>query len=294
MTDASVTISRSSYVWDRVKEMISKRMVRHAASGRAEFGRFAVVPTEYIGLNVIANGLYERHQIEIIRQIVAAQGLGDTMALDIGANIGNHTVVFSKLFSEVVAFEPNPSVAALLEANVVLSRSANVRVRRVGLGTADASLPFTPDGEGNDGHGSFAVAGTATIELPVRNGDALLAEIDPDIATGERRIGFIKCDVEGFEASVFAGLGKTLATHGPTIVFESDHRGPGADALAVLKRAGYAHFYAIRETGDVTASRLRREAMRLFGRYRFWLERVDRVPPYWTNLVASKTPIAIA
>ena len=84
---------------------------------------------------------------------------------------------FSKWFRDVIAFEPNPLVATLLEANIALAGCRNVQVQRVGLGVADASLPFTPDTDGNDGKGSFAVTGQTTIPLPVLNGDKLLASL---------------------------------------------------------------------------------------------------------------------
>jgi FkbM family methyltransferase len=291
MITASVTVARSAYIWERMTEFFVKGAVQRAAKHRSAFGRFAVIPTEFVGSNVIANGLYERHQLTLIRAIVERQGLGDTVALDIGANIGNHTIVFSKWFRDVIAFEPNPSVAVLLEANVVLAGCENVQVKRVGLGAGDASLPFTLDTEGNDGHGSFAITGSKTIELPVRNGDQLLSELDVHFASGDRRIGFIKCDVEGFEASVFSGLGETLTRHSAIVLFESDHRGPGQEAYNALKQAGYKHLYAIRETGDNSRGKLHRELQRLFSRYQFWIEPVEGVPSFWSNLVATKTPL---
>lgn len=287
----SVTIGRSTYVLERINEFYVKSAVKRAARRRSGYGRFAVIPTDFVGSNVIANGLYERHELALLEDVIGRQNLQDTTALDIGANIGNHTVVFSKWFRNVVAFEPNPPVATLLEANVVLSGASNVRVQRVGLGPEDASLPFTPDIAGNDGHGSFAIASTATIELPVRNGDRLLDSLDPDFASGKRRIGFIKCDVEGFEPSVFRGLAQTLALHGPVVLYESDHRGPGKEAYSVLQQAGYNHIYAIRETGDTSKGMLQREVKRLFSRYQFWLEKLDDVPPFWSNLIATKQPL---
>lgn len=288
---ANVTVTRASYVHQRVREFIVKDSMRRAARHRAGLGRFAVIPTEYVGSNVIANGLYERHQLAVLREVVRKQRISHTVALDIGANIGNHALVFSHWFKDVIAFEPNPSVAPLLEANVTLSGAGNVTVHRVGLGATDAVLPFTPDTEGNDGHGSFAIAGPETISLPVRKGDDYLAALDPEIANGNRRIGFIKCDVEGFEPTVFAGLMETLKRHAPIVVFESDNRSAGNASVEVLMRAGYSHLYAIRETGDDSRGIFGREVRRLFGAYRFWLEPVEGVPDFWSNLIATTLPL---
>jgi hypothetical protein len=118
-----------------------------------------------------------------------------------------------------------------------------------------------------------------------------LSEIDQEISSGRRPIGFIKCDVEGFEASVFAGLQKTLTNHSPIIVFESDERGAGAEAFAILKQCGYRHLYVIRETGDEIKNRFRRELKRLASSYQFWLEELDDAPGFWANVVVTKRPL---
>ncbi len=293
MFNSNVTVARATYIHQRAREFIVKDSIRRAAKRRAEFGSFAVIPTEFVGLNVIANGLYESYQLSVIQKLIEAQGIANTLALDIGANIGNHTVVFSKWFRDVIAFEPNPLVATLLEANIALTGCRNVQVQRVGLGVADASLPFTPDTDGNDGKGSFAVTGQTTIPLPVLNGDKLLASLDPDLASGKRQIGFIKCDVEGFEPSVFTGLMGTLSRHAPLVMFENDNDNPSAatDAYFVLKQAGYRQLYAIRETGDDARGKIQRELKRLLSAYQFWLEPVEDIPQFFCNLVAAKTPI---
>src|SRR5690606_15368511 len=115
--------------------------------------------------------------------------------------------------------------------------------------------------------------------------------LDAKIASGAKRIGFVKCDVEGFEPSVFKGLSKTLEQHGPIVMYESDNKGPGREAFSVLADLGYRHIYAIRETGDNSRGVLRREIQRLLSRYQFWIEKQDSVPTFWSNLLVTKTPL---
>ena len=42
----------------------------------------------------------------------------DSMALDIGANIGNHAILFSEFVGQVFASEPNPLAFEILELDV--------------------------------------------------------------------------------------------------------------------------------------------------------------------------------
>ena len=138
---------------------------------------------------------------------------------------------------------------------------------------------------GNDGSGSFAEGGTEKI-LPVRRGDDYLKKYAPDLATMRQRIGFIKCDVQGFEPNVFAGLGETLARHQPMIMFESDTPSLGNAAWTVLKGVGYCHLTRMRAPGD-DRSKLSREWARLKHGTSCWLEPITSIPEKHCNLIAS-------
>src|ERR1700712_4378651 len=95
----------------RVRDLAIKALVRAQWAGiRANSPRLAVVPHEHVGLAVLTNGLYEREELDCLSALVAAQDLGPGICLDIGANIGNHAVIWSKLFAGVVCFEPNPQM----------------------------------------------------------------------------------------------------------------------------------------------------------------------------------------
>ena len=137
--------------------------------------------------------------------------------VDVGANVGNHTL-FAALFmgaSRVIAFEPNPPAMALLRANVALNRLADkVGLTHLGWGLSDA-----------EGAGFSAVTKRANLGatrlvadgkggLSVRTGDAMLVG---------QRVDFIKLDIEGMEMQALRGLSATIATHRPPVFLELDH-----------------------------------------------------------------------
>jgi len=62
-----------------------------------------------------------------------AEASGDAMALDIGANMGQHAVYLGSKFRRVVAFEPQPLKALQVQRNARHNALDNVRVCRCGL-----------------------------------------------------------------------------------------------------------------------------------------------------------------
>jgi FkbM family methyltransferase len=284
-----ISETRGTYTIRRAYDLLAKAIVPGSRKHLPAAPRLAVIPTDYLGISIIGNGIYERREIELLRNLFRARNLQDTTFLDIGGNIGNHSASLAASFAEVIAFEPNPPIASLFKTNLLLSGTSNVRLHEVGLGREDAELRFSLLQAGNDGSGSFA-SGKGDIVLPVRHGDRYLAQHEPEISNGAQRIGFVKCDVEGFEADVFAGLCGTFAQHRPLLTFESNHRPDGEKAWAELRAAGYDTLSCLRETGD-DGSRPLQELKRLVLGYSCWAEEIRSIPDRRCNLIASFGPL---
>ena len=78
---------------------------------------FRVRPSSYIGWSLFVFGQYERVLRDIASKYVKS---GDTI-VEVGANVGWHTLFFSKLvgaWGNVIAFEPSPLIFAELRDNV--------------------------------------------------------------------------------------------------------------------------------------------------------------------------------
>lgn len=270
----------------RIRDLAIKALVRRQwAALRRSSPRLAVIPHDHVGLAVLTNGLYEREELDCLADLIRARGLGSGTCLDIGANIGNHAVIWSSLFDGVVCFEPNPQMSAILRANLTLNDARNVRVMEVGLGPADAELPFSFHEAGNDGTGTFA-AGSGEHLLPVRHGDRLVEEL----GLGAGSITFVKCDVEGFERAVFEGLAETLTRDRPVIVFESNSQHLGEEVWSLLRGCGYEQLHLLRHTAQ-DSSPILRELTRLVRGHRCWIEAIGSVPAHPANLVASAKPL---
>lgn len=289
MTMQQFRETRGEYFVRRFHDLAAKALVPSARKYLPRYPRFAVVPGDYLGVCIAGNGIYERREIEFLKALFADRELGDAVFLDIGGNIGNHSIAFADTFAEVVAFEPNPPIASLLKTNLLLSNVRNARVHEVGLGREDAELSFGLADDFNEGSGTF-MSSRGVMTLPVRRGDSFIASHEPELASGAKRIGFVKCDVEGFEADVFAGLRETLNRHKPIMFFESNSKEAGEAAWAELKAAGYDTLYVMRETG-ADGSWISQELKRVIGGYACWIEPTAEVPTRRRNLVASFGPL---
>jgi FkbM family methyltransferase len=127
------------------------------------------------------------------------------VVLDIGANLGYYTVLAAKLASDGVvhAFEPDPDNFALLERNCALNGCANVVLHQVALASAEGPATLYRSVR-NKGDHRLGGAGTDAepVEIVRAIGDRVLAALP--------RVDVIKCDTQGAEAEVFAGLERLL------------------------------------------------------------------------------------
>jgi FkbM family methyltransferase len=172
-------------------------------------------------------------------------GISRTVALDIGANIGNHSVFFSDLFEEVFAFEPNPRTFFLLKFN---SEHAcfkrNIRCFNFGLSDQNSELLFKAS--------KSNVGGSRIINdlQNVQDGDTFLIEVkcaDDFEELSDRKISLIKIDVEGHELSVLKGAKNLIENNKPVILFEqhsSDFSNGNSEVVDYLRGLNY-RFLAI-------------------------------------------------
>jgi FkbM family methyltransferase len=223
---------------------------------RLSNAHFMVMESPYKGL------WRELDEVEIMRQFVRA---GD-VAFDIGANVGLHSILLSRLVGpqgKLCAFEPNAELLHALEFTIEQLGNATLYPIALSNKDADSQLFIPPDD-------TVASLADWTIASPKFNQDG------PShvIACVERRLDdliqggvlpqpdFIKCDVEGAELRVFQGAHNTLnRVDAPIVLFEANEcasRGfdvgvsAAKDFLAALQTPHY-RFSEIHEGGRLVA-----------------------------------------
>jgi FkbM family methyltransferase len=199
------------------------------------------MPYDTICKEILIEGLYEKLVIKGMCQLVKNKAC---VVLDIGANIGNHSMYFAREFQEVVAFEPSERNTWIFKANLELNNFANVRLIPKGLSDSAGFVELGNDTNKLDTNNGFAsnaqlAASKLTskmIEIGIGDKEIEALELTPNI-------GMIKIDVEGLEPNVIRGLGKTISAHKPIIFWEAFTSETVAESRVVLEALGLKHFY---------------------------------------------------
>jgi len=196
---------------------------------RRRGGRMVVLANDPIGLEINARGLYELAELEAIFGFLAPlSGIFRTgHALDIGANIGSHSIYFPQRFSKVMSFEPHPLMFRILDINASLY--TNIHANPFGLSDQAGTAVLT-EHAGNSGMNALQPNGGEGLEIGLRRLDDLGLDVE--------RLALIKLDVEGHEAPVLRGGLATLERAKPIILFELLASDPG-DKVEILSGLGY-------------------------------------------------------
>jgi FkbM family methyltransferase len=183
---------------------------------------------EFVARELFANKVWEPE----VQRIAECCELDGGIALDVGANIGAHTVYLSALTGnsgQVYAFEPEPYNFSLLKHNVRLNSLNNVVAQRTAIGNR-AGVAGMRLAKSN--WGDHRIAATGDIEVPMVTLDDAL----PPATAGKVR--FIKIDVQGYEQRVLEGMKRTIEANPNAIIvteiFPQSLKDAGSSASAFL------------------------------------------------------------
>lgn len=190
--------------------------------------------------NFHLNGkFYEQDFLECTSKYIPRCGC----IVDVGANVGNHTIWYIKNLdiATVVAFEPHPTARQLLRTNLELNGLLGLKNKYGGdyiseyhisenLALGDEPkqtyirTPY-PDNLG----GSYLCG----------DGDYKVKQVRFDDVWGiETQIDFVKIDVEGMEFEVLKGFSNTIPKWRPSIAVEI-HQGNKEKLYAWIKENQY-------------------------------------------------------
>jgi FkbM family methyltransferase len=222
-----------------IAEYLGYLSKRHTSKNTRQLAIFSF---DHIGHSIMLNRVYGLDDLEIFFEWLASvkPQIFQGTAVDIGANIGNHSLYFSDLFRSVYSFEPHPRAFALLSFNSEL----NSNITPVNIGISD-------------------VAGKLYLCSNVQNiGNSRLSEVDPGsahmvrVATLDESIDpaeditLIKLDVEGHELKALLGSKKIIGKRKPIIMFEqqkNDFSNGSTAVIDLLRGFGYKTFMIVKK-----------------------------------------------
>ena len=174
-----------------------------------------------IDANVFFYGAFEKPLLFFLRDTLNALKTETPKAIfmDIGANVGHHSIFLSKFASLVLAFEPYPKVNIQFKQQIAHNNISNIQIFETGLSDRRETLNYYAPTGNNEGIGSFdessiGKGNTSYGKLELQEGDQVMA------SDSWKNIKLIKIDVEGFEKKVIKGLTRTIEEERPVIVCE--------------------------------------------------------------------------
>jgi len=189
---------------------------------------------------------YDAKEIEYILNHVSE---GERV-VDIGAHKGAYLHWMRKAVGktgEVLAFEPQPSLAEYLKKIIGIFGYENVTIEWMGLGSEKGMFELVvPSPVGTTSPGAHIqrpgeTVGRHSFSVRVDRLDDYLS------ADGDGPISFIKCDVEGSELGVFKGATRILKHDQPLLLFECEARhladGDMDAVFSYLVHLGYSGFF---------------------------------------------------
>lgn len=203
--------------------------------------------SEGIDFAIYLLGGFELRTLRLYRRLVRP----GAVVLDIGANIGAHTLPLAALAGaggRVIAFEPTQFAFGKLRRNLELNPALCGRVRPLQmalLSRIDEPLPRSI-------YSSWPLDGSAAVheihggKLCATDG-ATVSTVDATVESlSLQSVDFVKLDVDGHEPDVLLGATRTLERFRPTIVMEwapstlGEGTGDFKEALHALRKCGYS------------------------------------------------------
>ena len=198
---------------------------------------FLIDNEDLIGHTINSTGKWESTIEDVIKSLVNAEDF----VINVGANIGYHTIKMANITNKVIAFEPQQKIYNQLCANIYIN-DCNEKITAYKLGLGDTRTfarmeslvdnPFLKSGNYMN-YGGISIKENATGEqIEIVTLDEF--GFKPD---------FILMDAEGFEDKILQGSINTLQYFKPTMLLEIwDNK--KSKIFYTLKHLGYEIFWS--------------------------------------------------
>ena len=196
-------------------------------------------PMLYNKNDIYMGGSLQKYgEFSIFEQLVFAQIVRPgALVVEVGANIGAHTVELSRLVGshgEVHAFEPQRIVFQALCANLALNQCTNVFAQQVAVGATPGTILVPP----LDPYLRYNFGGVSLRDVALGEPVPLITLDSLDLPACR----LLKVDVEGMEVEVLKGSEQLIETHRPMMYLENDRIERSEELLTIVEAFRY-HAY---------------------------------------------------
>ena len=196
---------------------------------------FAIFFNDSLSNEIITDGVYEKDEISLAVKNIKKNGI----ILDIGANIGNHSIFFSKYCKEVYAFEAHPKTFKILNFNC--SNYNKIKLFNLGVSDRKGYLFFKKNTKDIIGGRSLKKKGI--IKSKINKLDNILKI--------KNKISLIKIDIEGGEYRALIGMEKLIKKNSSIIFIEFREKSifVRKQLINFLVKNDYLHAYYFNHEG---------------------------------------------
>jgi FkbM family methyltransferase len=209
--------------------------------------------------NLVDHCVYFSAEQKALDHFIHYLKASDTI-IDVGANIGYTTLLFSKAVSKgkVLSIEPSKELFNTVKEQLDLNQINNTTCLNIGLGEKELMAQLYKVSENNSGMNRVFEHSETTFESESIHIKTL------DNVVKEQKIGIvnaIKIDVEGYEFKILKGAYDTIKTHKPVLLIEIDdlnlreQQSNPAEVLQFLEGLNYS----IKEASDLKAIDMKKD-----------------------------------
>ncbi|MBP7921986.1 MAG: FkbM family methyltransferase [Saprospiraceae bacterium] len=203
-----------------------------------------VNPNEHIGRRIYFDGYYEGSEWRVLKKLITPS----MCIIDIGANIGSWSLLFSKLAQEGTVYAIEPSTwFELLEKNIAINSFKNIKTFQCAFGNVAQEAWIEEPPPGNDKN-----YGMSRIALDKKSSarSVSIYRLDEFVEKQTiKKIDWIKIDTEGMELEILKGGVDVLKQYQPNVMFEMNpvtlhhYEATSEQLVLFLQNLGYIHFY---------------------------------------------------
>lgn len=158
---------------------------------------------------IFENGIYEKEIIDDIRRELSSE----KTFLDIGSNIGQHSLLLAPYCKQIFAYEPIPEIYTEFSNSIKANGYQNIVLQNTAIGEREENRKIYFH-IGNSGASSFLQNRENNPEIPVK-----IRTLESTLPINQE-FDVVKIDVEGFEAVVILGNKEIFLKNRPTIFLE--------------------------------------------------------------------------
>lgn len=163
----------------------------------------------YVDKYIYDFGIYEKDIIDSIRKELTPE----MTMLDIGGNIGQHSLILAPYCKQIFAFEPIPEIYEEFSNSIKANSYKNIFLKNCAIGNKKETKEFY-----------FNVANTGASSFIKNNNNSKKLSVEIELLKNalpkNQKFDIVKIDVEGYEAVVILGNKEIFLENRPIIFLE--------------------------------------------------------------------------